>query len=197
MLFWLTASRCRSNPSPSSSSSESILASAAVNSDPQSGLLRAGAKLPPALFASIAKVEAACFERPWGEAGIAATLAQDGVALTYLPISGVADSVAAYCLFQQIADEAEILQLATAPEHRRQGLGRQVLSSVLRDAKAAGANAMFLEVRRSNTAAVRLYESLGFQVVGMRRGYYMNAKSTKEGCPQEDALLLRCDLQTR
>ena len=66
--------------------------------------------------------------------------------------------------------EREVLNLAVAPECRRQGVGRRLLESLLRDASGA----IFLEVRESNSAARNTYKSIGFREVGARTKYYQD-----------------------
>jgi Fur family ferric uptake transcriptional regulator len=85
------------------------------------------------------------------------------------------------------ADEAEILTLATVPEHRRQGLARRLLRMALDEAVAAGARTVFLEVAVGNSAALALYTSGGFVEVGRRARYYPGGG---------DALILRRDLNS-
>jgi ribosomal-protein-alanine N-acetyltransferase len=89
----------------------------------------------------------------------------------------------AYCVCQVVADELHILDLAVAPERQRRGLGRWLLVYALARAARRGADRAFLEVRRSNEAAIGLYEALGFSVLAERRGYYRD--------PGEDALVLQ------
>jgi ribosomal-protein-alanine N-acetyltransferase len=72
----------------------------------------------------------------------------------------------------RIEEEAHIISLAVDPAHRRRGLGRRILEELLSQARAAGCRWATLEVRASNQAAIRLYESAGFQLLGRRKGYY-------------------------
>lgn len=76
-------------------------------------------------------------------------------------------------------DESEILSLAVAPSSRRRGLA----SALVEHAVKARPGGWFLEVRASNQAARGLYESLGFQPVGIRENYYNN--------PSEAAIVMR------
>lgn len=92
--------------------------------------------------------------------------------------SGVVGFLVARC----VADELEILNLAVSPEARRQGVARSLVAEALSWGKTSGARRAFLEVRESNDAAIRLYESLGFVISGNRARYYAN--------PIEDGLLL-------
>lgn len=143
----------------------------------------------PSLLANLSRIEAACFDRPWGATGLGETLAQAGAAVVYLPLSD--DELDAYCLYQRVVDEVEILQLCTHPTAQRRGLGRRLVAAVLAEAESAGCVAVFLEVRRSNVAAIALYQGAGFSVCSVRRDYYPPLHG--DG-PSEDALLLRCDL---
>lgn len=70
--------------------------------------------------------------------------------------------------------ESEVLNLAVAPDSRRQGTGKGLMNAFLGSVKGA----VFLEVRESNQAARNLYKSLGFQEVGVRKQYYEQAPET-------------------
>lgn len=96
------------------------------------------------------------------------------------------DTVIAYCAAWHVFDELHINNLAVRPEWRRQGVARELLTSVVERSLASGAQRSTLEVRSSNEAARRLYESFGFRLSGVRKGYYTN--------PTEDALILWCEL---
>lgn len=90
-----------------------------------------------------------------------------------------------FALWRSLGDEAEILSIAVAPEHRRRGMAAALLDEVATSAAAEGMRALFLEVDAGNVAARRLYERAGFYRVGLRRRYYRNGA---------DALVLRKDL---
>lgn len=92
-------------------------------------------------------------------------------------------------LGRAVAGEAELLTIAVAPEARRRGLGRKLVSRFVYQAQLRGAERAFLEVAADNTAAIRLYESAGFTAAGRRRGYYL----TPEG-HRIDALVLAREL---
>jgi ribosomal-protein-alanine acetyltransferase len=84
------------------------------------------------------------------------------------------------------ADIAEITTVGIIPPARRRGLGRRLLRELCRVAADGGARELFLEVRVDNTAAIRLYETDGFETVGRRRGYYDHGRV--------DALTMRREL---
>lgn len=96
-------------------------------------------------------------------------------------------SLIGYVLALIAADEGEIADLAVTPAARRRGVGGLLLDRVTRAAADRGVRVLYLEVRESNVAARRLYESRSFLPVGRRRGYYRH--------PSEDALVLRRDLE--
>jgi ribosomal-protein-alanine N-acetyltransferase len=84
--------------------------------------------------------------------------------------------------------EAHILNCCVSPASQGLGYGRQIMLGLLDNARDLGAEVVFLEVRPSNTAALRLYEGLGFENIAVRRGYY----PADQGA--EDALVMRLGL---
>lgn len=81
-----------------------------------------------------------------------------------------------------IADESHVTNIAVSPLYRRKGLGEKLLKYVMDYCRDKGCSAITLEVRASNTAAINLYEKLGFKTEGTRKGYYSDN--------HEDALLM-------
>jgi len=131
--------------------------------------LRTGGVADLALVDSIMK---AAFDPRFGEAwtrnqclGI---LALPGVWLTVATLDGVP---AGFALSRIIADEAELLLLATMPAMRRRGVAAALLRSVIADAVEQGARKLHLEVREGNDA-IKLYQGTAFIKVGERRDYY-------------------------
>lgn len=80
----------------------------------------------------------------------------------------------------------DLLTIAIDPMYQGQGLGKLLLSKTLQEALAQSADECFLEVRASNFRAQNLYSSLGFEKVGVRKGYY---EATGDS-PQEDAFTM-------
>lgn len=99
-----------------------------------------------------------------------------------------ASGIAGYGVLSMGAGEAHVLNLCIAEALRRHGTGRALLLAMLHQARDRGLRDAFLEVRRSNRAAIALYHGLGFECVGTRRGYYQ-----AEG-GREDALVYRLEL---
>jgi ribosomal-protein-alanine N-acetyltransferase len=81
--------------------------------------------------------------------------------------------------------EAQLLNLCIDPDHQGQGWGRQLMQHLLAVARQEFCTIFLLEVRRSNTPARRLYESLEFKTLGVRKGYYPNGPGATE-----DALVM-------
>lgn len=130
---------------------------------------------------AVAELEARCFTNPWTREMLAGELTRSPVAhLFVLRLPGC--RVAGFCTCWIVGDELHINTLAVDHPYRGAGLGTYLMSEVLRLAADAGARRATLEVRTSNVAARRLYERLGFQLGGVRRGYYT--------APEEDALIL-------
>ncbi|WP_414396614.1 ribosomal protein S18-alanine N-acetyltransferase [Synechococcus sp. O70.2] len=134
-----------------------------------------------AALPQLLELDRRCYGGHWGEQGYRAELERP----TSLVIGAVAEPAGAcgsllsspgtlvgFGILWRIEEEAHIISLAVDPAHRRRGLGRRILEELLSQARAAGCRWATLEVRASNQAAIRLYESAGFQLLGRRKGYY-------------------------
>lgn len=77
-----------------------------------------------------------------------------------------------FCAVQRITDEAEIQTIGIHPDHQRYGHACRLLGQVIKDLEEQSVARVFLEVEHSNTAAITLYEKLGFHELGERRDYY-------------------------
>lgn len=136
----------------------------------------------------VAGLQHQSFTSPWSADAIGWELRETDVARLYVlevedrDAGTGADRLLAYCACWIIFDELHINSLAVAPEERRRGHARRLLSHVFEEAVREGATSATLEVRRSNVAALGLYERLGFQVEATRANYYQK--------PREDALVL-------
>jgi ribosomal-protein-alanine acetyltransferase len=97
-------------------------------------------------------------------------------------VNEAAGGISGFVVGRQVADEAEILNLAVRRQNRRRGEGHALLSAVLEQLHRRGVNKVFLEVRESNEAAIAFYEKMGFAETGRRPGYYRE--------PEEAAVLM-------
>ena len=91
----------------------------------------------------------------------------------------------------RVVDEAHLLNITLTPARQGHGLGRWMMRSLIEQVKAAGLGRIVLEVRPSNTRAIRLYERSGFHRIGLRKGYYPSAPDT---AAREDAIVMALDL---
>lgn len=130
---------------------------------------------------AVLEVDQASFVNPWTREMFLRELQNPHVSFIFV-LRTAPESVVGYCSSWLVFDEWHINNVAIRPEWRRQGGGRALLRHVLEEASKLGARRATLEVRRSNAAARRLYEGLGFEVTGVRSGYYTH--------PDEDALIL-------
>ncbi len=126
-------------------------------------------------------VEDASFTNPWTREMYQWELKNPERCRIYV-VRSPSQPVVGFCSFWLIFDEMHINNVAVLPPYRGRGVGALLLTHVMTEAARAGARRATLEVRASNTPALRLYERLGFVVEGRRRGYYTN--------PAEDALIL-------
>jgi [ribosomal protein S18]-alanine N-acetyltransferase len=130
---------------------------------------------------AIVALEAESFTNPWSRDTLVWELRNSDVTRVHL-LREDGGTIAAFCVCWIIFDELHINTLAVAPEFRRRGLATALLQAVMAEAETEGAMKATLEVRASNTAALALYERLGFRISARRPEYYTN--------PQEDALIL-------
>lgn len=101
------------------------------------------------------------------------------------------EAIIGHAVMMSVFEEAHLLNLAITPVWQRQGLGEALLIYVLKEARAAGIETLFLEVRPSNAGAIRLYSRNGFEGFAIRRDYYPAHTG------REDALVMRRSLRGR
>ena len=128
----------------------------------------------------VAELEKLCFTLPWSEKSVAGEL-DNPLSVWLVAMEG--ESLAGYVGSQTVMDETDMMNLAVAPQFRRQGVGETLVNALVAALKDLGSRCLTLEVRDSNEAARALYAKLGFVEIGRRRGYYRD--------PREDALILR------
>jgi ribosomal-protein-alanine N-acetyltransferase len=135
-------------------------------------------------LAQVAALERASYAFPWSD-----QIFSDCLRVGYhCVVVDTPAGVAGYAVLSMGAGEAHVLNLCVEQAIRRCGIGRALLLDVLRHARDHGIRDAFLEVRRSNKAAISLYHETGFECVGQRRGYYL----AHDG--REDAMVYRLEL---
>ena len=135
-------------------------------------------------LAEILRIEEASFSHPWGESALRQELTANPLA-HYLGCFCQGELIA-FAGMWLVVDEGQIANVAVAPAWRRQGVGRLLMEQMIAKCIALGGTRLCLEVRQSNQPARMLYTALGFQEVGLRKGYYTQ--------PTEDAILMDLDL---
>lgn len=141
--------------------------------------------MTPAHLDAVCAIEAVSHSTPWTRGNFSDSLA-GGHAAMVMQEEG---AVLGYAVLMPLPGEAELLNITVAPEARGRGLGRQLLEQVCADARAHGAERLFLEVRASNVPALSLYMRDGFAEIGLRRAYYAHPDGGRE-----DAILMAKNL---
>jgi ribosomal-protein-alanine N-acetyltransferase len=129
----------------------------------------------------VLRIERASYSFPWTEG-----IFRDCLRVNYIcRVVEFGAAMVGYGIMSVGAGEAHLLNVCMADAYRCRGIGRRLLTHLLQIAATAGVKDAYLEARPSNTSAIRLYQSLGFAQVGMRRGYYQAADG------REDAIVLK------
>jgi ribosomal-protein-alanine N-acetyltransferase len=137
-------------------------------------------------LSAVMGIERGSYAFPWTE-GLFRDCLRVGYLCCVAEMGGAA--VVGYAVMSYGAGEAHILNLCVREASRCAGVGRQIIRHLLDRARGAGMDDAFLEVRPSNAIAARLYDSLGFEQIGIRRGYYQAVGG------REDAIVLRLRLR--
>lgn len=132
-------------------------------------------------FIQINAIEQECFHGSWTAETL---LSELNSPLNVLCTEERGGKIAGFALGRVVADEAELFQIATLPEFRRQGIAERLLAELHDEMRGRGAACCFLEVRSRNTGATALYEKTGYEKISLRRNYY----------PDDDAVIYRISL---
>ncbi len=129
---------------------------------------------------AVEEIERASYPTPWSRAMFAAELQKpSSLALGAYRETG---ELVGYAIVSRYVDAWHVMNVAVDPEYRRRGIARELLERLFDVTAADPRRGYTLEVRVSNTDAIRLYEQLGFEARGIRRGYYTDNR--------EDALIM-------
>lgn len=131
--------------------------------------------------AAVAALEAQIFPMPWSTAGFADTLPREDIIFL---VAYEQDELLGYVGIYCTLDEGEITNVAVAPAARRRGIARALLTELKQQLACRNVARIVLEVRVSNEPAIRLYEQMGFSVLGVRKNFYEK--------PTEDAYIMAC-----
>ena len=126
----------------------------------------------------IAALEEKYFSQPWSEEGIRHYFE---AGQTLFIVAKHNEEAAGYAAVLCAADEGNLVSIAVDEKFRNMGIAREMLDILYEELKNNEVSKIFLEVRRSNEAAINLYKSEGFEETGIRKGFYEK--------PREDAIL--------
>ncbi len=136
-------------------------------------------EMMPGDVPAITWIERSSFTAPWSETSFYSEVYSRYSITRVAEFDGL---IVGYVCVKQIVDECHLLDIATHPDYRKQGIATMLLNDVLGDLKEGSCRNMYLEVRASNFAAKKLYEKFGFKTAGIRRRYYSQ--------PEEDAVIM-------
>ncbi len=128
---------------------------------------------------ALAEIARESLPEAWSEASFRALCDNP---LAYFFVATEEEKPIGFCGMYLVADEGQIMEVAVKADYRRRGIAKALLCELLACGTLHGAKSFSLEVRAQNAAARRLYETMGFYQVGMRKGYYKR--------PSDDAVLM-------
>lgn len=137
----------------------------------------------PSDLDAVVRVDVRSFTRHWPASEFENHLADPRVSIWLAEDEA---RIVGYAHVRVLLDEAELLNIAVDPSARRRGIAHTLLDHAQEAAREAGAERMFLEVRRDNEAALGLYRAAGWEQVGIRKRYYR-----EDGA---DAVIMSIDL---
>ena len=127
----------------------------------------------------VAAIEQQIFSLPWSKQAFEESLDNKN---TLFIVAKSEEKIAGYCGIYISFEEGNISNVAVAPAFRRKGIAENMIKDLLKEAAKKGVTSVFLEVRKTNVAAIALYEKSGFREVGVRKDFYDK--------PKEDALIM-------
>ena len=130
---------------------------------------------------AIEQIERVSYPTPWSRSMFAGELAKPS-SLSLGAFDGETGALVGYLVISRYVDAWHVMNVAVAPEHRRQGIAKALLDRLFEVTASDERRGYTLEVRVSNEGAIKLYEEMGFVARGVRRGYYTDNR--------EDALIM-------
>ena len=133
---------------------------------------------------AMVRIESHSFTEPWSAEEITKDVTKGGN--VYVAVAEDAGETVGYVDIWAVGDEAQLYNIVVDQSKRGRHIGRTLMQHAVDVCRKAGCSVMTLEVRASNTPAINMYHSLGFEDVGVRRAYYRDN--------HEDAILMNKDL---
>jgi len=122
----------------------------------------------PRDFPALIDIEDKAHHYPWPDATLHWAITQK---CSFTRVLELQQTIIGFAIFECVLDEASLLNIAIDPDWQKRGIGRQLLETCI--AELGGkATRVLLEVRASNHNALRLYLSMGFAEIGIRKDYY-------------------------
>ena len=137
-------------------------------------------------LSEVEEIEQRAYQTPWSRSMFASELAK-GTSICLGAFEG--DQLVGYIVNSRYVDAWHVMNVAVDPEYQRRGIATRLLERLFELTADDDGRGYTLEVRVSNRAAIRLYEQLGFERHGIRRGYYTDNR--------EDALIMWRDAESR
>lgn len=132
----------------------------------------------------VERLEQQCFSTPWSLASLTEELTNP---LAVFLTARAGSEIAGYVGMHHVVDEGYITNIAVSPDYRRRGIAMALMKSLLEYGRMHKLSIITLEVRESNLAAKRLYQSLGFKEAGRRKSFYTQ--------PVEDGIIMTRQLE--
>lgn len=130
-------------------------------------------------ISQVAEIERQIFSIPWSEKAFKDSMESDN---TIYIVAKEDNNVTGYAGMYLSFEEGNITNVAVNPSSRRKGIGEKIVRDILNRAYEKGVRDVFLEVRETNSAAIALYEKIGFKEEGIRKNFYEK--------PKENALIM-------
>ncbi len=134
---------------------------------------------------SILQIETEQFSHPWKKSYFTDELTHD-ISNFFVAEDVEKKRVAGFIIFWIIEETMELHNIAVSGDYKKKGIGKRLMLFLLEKARKNNVEEIFLEVRKSNVTAIRLYEAFHFKQVGVRKDYYSN--------PVEDAMIFKLSL---
>ena len=128
---------------------------------------------------AVVEIENQCFSLPWSQKSFEDSLTREDTIFLVCEDEVITGYMGMYLSFE----EASVTNVAVSPDLRKKGYGEALVAAAKEEAKAIGAECIFLEVRKSNIPAISLYKKLGFEELGIRKKFYEH--------PVEDAIIMK------
>lgn len=126
----------------------------------------------------ILRIEQACNDKPWSE-----KLLRSCIGGRYFNAGiSVGEALVGFYIAEQAGPDITLMEICVHPQHQGQGLSKLLMKDLLAQSQQRNAEAIFLEVRKSNLAAIGLYQHFGFTKSGIRKGYYSDGEDAQLMC---------------